>query len=420
MTKVLRLAAATIGLLVILLPVTGTLSLTFAQAAPATGTWKLTGSMHVARYGHTATLLKNGKVLVAGGSGTTLTSAELYDPTTGKWSLTGSLNVARENFKATPLPNGKVLVEGGIDSSGMALVSAELYDPTTGKWSLTGSMNAGRENHSAVLLSNGQVLVSGGDTGTQNNPYVCTIASAELYNPTTGTWSLTGSLHVARRFDSPSILLPNGKVLVAGGDDGAGYTCQSSSHGSTSHSTSFTGTGTSTHNTLSTVSYTPSSPCFCPHSLKSAELYDPTTGTWSLTGNMNTPRVSHSATSLPNNKVLVAGGEKCTNIYAGFCKTLATAEVYDATRGTWSLTGSLHSVRAGHLGTRLTSTVLVAGGGIASSELYNPSTGTWSLSGSMNVARSGNTQTRLSNGQVLVTGGRGSSGVLRSAELYTP
>src|SRR2546421_118516 len=323
MTKVLRLAVATIGLLVILLPVTGTLSLTFAQAAPATGTWKLTGSMHVARYGHTATLVKNGKVLVAGGSGTILTSAELYDPTTGKWSLTGSLNVARENFKATPLPNGKVLVEGGIDSSGMALVSAELYDPTTGKWSLTGSMNAGRENHSAVLLSNGKVLVSGGDTGTQNNPYVCTIASAELYNPTTGTWSLTGSLHVARRFDSPSILLPNGKVLVAGGDDGAGYTCQSSSHGSTSRSTSFTGTGTSTHNTLSTVRYTPSSPCFCPHSLKSAELYDPTTGTWSL-------------------------------------------------------------------------------------------------SGSMNVARSGNTQTRLSSDQVLVTGGRGSSGVLGSAELYTP
>ena len=76
---------------------------------------------------------------------------------------------------------------------------------------------------------------------------------------------------------------------------------------------------------------------------------------------------------MPNNKVLVAGGEKCTNVYVGFCKTLATAEVYDATRGTWSFTGSLQSVRAGHLGTRLTSTVLVAGGGIASSELYNSS-----------------------------------------------
>src|SRR5437588_13063034 len=98
--------------------------------------------MKVARYNHTATLLKNGKVLVVGGvdsSGNILASAELYNPTAGTWSLTGSLHVARENFKATPLSNGKVLVDGGIDSSGMALVSAELYDPTAGTLRLTGN-----------------------------------------------------------------------------------------------------------------------------------------------------------------------------------------------------------------------------------------------------------------------------------------
>jgi N-acetylneuraminic acid mutarotase len=89
-------------------------------------------------------------------------------------------------------------------------------------------------------------------------------------------------------------------------------------------------------------------------------------------------------------------------------------------KGKWSFTGSLHMPRAGHRGTRLTSMVLVAGGGLVSSEIYNATTGTWSPTGSMNIARSDNTQTRLTNGQVLVTGGRGSSGVLASAEVYIP
>ena len=163
----------------------------------------------------------------------------------------------------------------------------------------------------------------------------------------------------------------------------------------------------------------PLSPCFCPHSIKSAELYDPTVGTWSLTGNMNSPRVFHSATSLPNNKVLAAGGLKCTNVFFENCQSLASAEIYNVTTGKWSFTGSLHMPRADHRGTRLTSMVLVAGGGLVSSEIYNATTGTWSLTGSMNIARSDNTQMRLTSGQVLVTGGKGSSGVLASAEVYT-
>src|SRR5207237_1387013 len=159
----------------------------------------------------------NGKVLVAGGADT---SAELYDPTTGTWSLTGSLNVARENFAATPLNNGKVLIEGGKNGTGL-LTSAELYDPTTGTWSLTGSLNIARENQSKVLLTNGKVLIAGGDDGQREGDPNNVFASAELYDPTTGTWSLTGSLHIAR-VDFPMVLLPNGKVLIAGGDDGRG------------------------------------------------------------------------------------------------------------------------------------------------------------------------------------------------------
>ncbi len=116
-----------------------------------------------ARYSHTATLLLNGKILVAGGSDNsgTLTSAELYDPVSGAWSPTGSLTQARENHSATLLPNGKVLVTGGYNSTSGDLASAEVYDPATGTWSITGSLTTARELHTATLLSTGQVLVTG-------------------------------------------------------------------------------------------------------------------------------------------------------------------------------------------------------------------------------------------------------------------
>jgi hypothetical protein len=133
---------------------------------------------------------------------------------------------------------------------------------------------------------------------------------------------------------------------------------------------------------------------------------------------MNNARVFHTLTPLPNNKVLAAGGERCINPYVGNCKTLSSAEVYDASTGTWTRTADLHSARLGHTATRLASTVLVNGGGfyqpLASAELYNATTGTWSVTGTMNEARSGNTATRLASGQVLVAGPDA------SAELYTP
>ena len=128
--------------------------------AQSSGTWALTGSLNTARAVHTATLLPNGQVLVAGGENTTgiLASAELYNPSTGKWTETGSMSTPRINHQATLLANGQVLVSGGHNSTG-ALASAELFNPSTGQWTTTGSMTAPRTGHSALLLGNGQVLV---------------------------------------------------------------------------------------------------------------------------------------------------------------------------------------------------------------------------------------------------------------------
>ena len=162
--------------------VTGTIATKAPAQAP--GTWQATGSLATARYLYTATLLPNGQVLVAGGGANcffcdVLASAELYDPVSGMWTVTGSLATARREHTATLLPNGKVLVAGGYN--GDLLSSAELYDPATGLWTRTGSMATARYSHSATLLPNGKVLVAGGfDSGFNG------LASAELYDPATG------------------------------------------------------------------------------------------------------------------------------------------------------------------------------------------------------------------------------------------
>lgn len=148
----------------------------------------------------------------------------------GRYVPTGNLNVARSNGTATLLKNGKVLVVGGLDVNYNALASTEIYDPATGKFTLSGSMHIPRSGQMATLLANGDVLIAGGVTSFRNGPYnnVDWLRSAELYNPATGTFTMTGNMY-AYRFNGASILLPGGKVLITGGtesEDSSGLTPQ--------------------------------------------------------------------------------------------------------------------------------------------------------------------------------------------------
>ena len=187
---------------------------------PATGTWTATGPLAVERFQHTATLLPNGDVLVAGGGNgsfipTSLSSTELYHPAAGTWTTTKPLNTARRDHTATLLANGKALVAGGLINGNIRVASAELYDPAIGAWTATSPLNTARNAHTATLLPNGKVLVAGGLN------YPVSLSSAELYDPDSGTWTYTSPM-TTNRNEHVAMLLPNGKVLVVGGDSTGG------------------------------------------------------------------------------------------------------------------------------------------------------------------------------------------------------
>ncbi|WP_338068601.1 Kelch repeat-containing protein, partial [Archangium gephyra] len=165
-----------------------------ALQATSSGQWSFTGPLLTARWGHTATLLPSGKVLVTGGEDLIrfLTRAEVYDPGTGEWRTTDPLAMARRGHAATLLPSGKVLVTGGWNSRYTPLARAELYDPGTEKWHTTSDSFKARANHTATLLPSGKVLVTGGEDWNGS------LKSAEVYDPGTGEWRTTNALAEAR------------------------------------------------------------------------------------------------------------------------------------------------------------------------------------------------------------------------------
>ena len=402
-----------------------------ATSSTPSGKFSPTGSMH-SNYG-TATLLLDGRVLMTGDyTEQTIakytvraytTSAELYDPATGKFSPTGSMVQPQGGATATRLADGRVLFAGGAQFSAVAgqlvitrLATAELYDPATGTFSMTGSMSHPRLDHVAELLEDGEVLIAGGDG---NAP--ATDRTAELYDPRTGVFKPTGEMAIGRSMPSAT-QLADGRVLIVGGFE----------------------------NNL----------------LTSAEVYDPKTGTFSPTGSLATLRMFYTLTLLQDGRVLVAGGKQDSSA--------TSAEIYDPASGIFSPSGSFVTERAGASATLLLDgRVLFAGGTytalmgfvppgtvrsgveadarlggstqaglpvfadsralpttgpgipgatlpstiLATAELYDPATGKFVKTGSMGTARATQTATLLLDGRVLIAGGD-TTGL--SAELYQP
>ncbi len=323
----------------------------------------------------TATLLNNGKVLLAGNG-----IADLYDPATKTFSPTGNMVANRPGygFTATLLNNGMVLFTGGNDNS--AYTSAELYNPATATFTPTGSMTAARYGHMATLLNNGQVLIASGLYGGQP------LASAEIYDPLTGTFSPTGNL-LQSSTSSTATLLNDGRVLFAPGAEGV-------------DGVFYAGTNI--------------------HIPDLSQVYDPATGTFAFS-NAAPNRDNHTATLLNNGKILFAGGNQAKPGDT-LCSSCASAELYDPTTDTSTPTGSMITGRQQHTAILLNNgQVLIAGGyagnTTASTELYDPTTGTFTFAGNMTIPRVRPPSTRLNSGQVLINGGGSNS---YNSELYPP
>ena len=346
--------------------------------------WTTVAPMGSKRGSHTATLLTDGKVLVAGGTSSTsspqaLPSAEIFDPTINVWSTAAPMGTARSGHTATRLADGKVLVAGGFQPMGpqtIYLASAELYDPAADLWTPVGSLSTGRSNHRAVLLASGKVLIMG---GADSQSF---FASAELYDPATAAWTPAGPMSVARTVFAAA-LLASGKVIVTGG-----Y----------------------------------ASPTFA-----TTELYDPATNAWTPGAPMITGRYGHTATLLADDTVLVAGG----HYFDSNGSLYAAPELYDAAGDAWTQLAPMGTPRYIHTAARLASgKVLLAGGyggaALASAELYDPAAASFSAAGSMSTTRYAHSETLLPSGLVLVAGGAGPQGppltntMLASAELFGP
>jgi hypothetical protein len=370
----------------------GSLALTSAVAMAGSAqaqNFVATGSLHIARTNHHATLLLDGRVLVSGGrdgTAASIAAAEIFDPATGTWTVSGSNLTPRQEHAATRLLDGRLMVVGGVHHyfACSSNASAETFNPATGTWSLTGSLPAVVGTGAiAVTLADGRVLVTGG-----GNRCGSVFASAALFNPATNTWSATTPMSIPREFHS-GVLLADGRVLVAGGATSSPFNYQTST-----------------------------------------EIFDPATGSWSIAGGMATSRATACGAhvqsflgALPDGNVVAAGA------YTGSCSSgafpTAATEVFDVSTSTWSSAAAMSSPRGGTTVTTLASGELLIAGGfdgtvdLATAELFDGVTATWMTTGSLLTPRSGHSATLLLDGRVLIAAGQQST-LLNTAELYSP
>jgi hypothetical protein len=357
--------------------------LALATRTPASpGMLVPTGNTTMARFAHTATLLLNGKVLIAGGmeqNGVWLDSAELYDPAKGRFNATGKMNTRRAGATATLLPNGTVLIAGGNDDSGKSLASAEIYDPNTNSFSATGSLSVPRGDAIAVLLKTGKVLVAGGSAAGDDEQ----LASAELYDPLTGRFLPTGSMHGPRSYFT-AVALKNGKVLVAGGLSGGQYPY---------------------HKVEAT-----------------AEVYDPLTGRFTLAGDMSVPRYKQGAALLPDGRVLIVGGSNEDGRQSKYSST----EIFDPQINAFQPGPRMKFPRYKLLSgvTPLNDGRILIAGGAELPEIYDPAHGVFvPLSDDPLDGFLFSTATLLPDGRVLMVDGYGhhpAAGAVNHATLWKP
>ncbi|MCY1002889.1 kelch-like protein [Myxococcus sp. MISCRS1] len=396
----------------------------------ATETWTQVDAVGEGRIDHTATSLSPGRVLVTGGrhAGGALGSTVLVDVAQRAATPGPALSTPRYGHTATLLRSGQVLVAGGLGARGEALASTELFDPETGTWSQTVPLAAARHGHEAILLDAGKVLLVGGQGAGGE------LASAEVYDPGTKTWTNADRLLV-QRGNHTATLLPSGQVLVVGGSNrlvsSGAYLSAVERYDSVAGTwralaplrvarDGHTATLLASGGVLVVGGYNGG------EHVAEVERFDPVREEWLTGGRLEKGRDLHSATRLASGKVLVAGGHDDHG-------TLATAELYDPVLGTWSRTGPMATARAAHTATLLPSgKVLVAGGfahasGISaplqSAELYDPATEQWTSAGALVSGRGAHTATLLQNGDVLVAGGYAEQmgkGSLATAERYDP
>jgi hypothetical protein len=357
-------------------------------------------AMTTPRANAAAIRLGDGRVLICGGTATgevggVLSSGELYNPAARTFTPTGSMTVPRAGQTITMLHDGRVLLTGGDQNAGFRsqLASAEIYDPATGTFNATGSMSTPREGHTATMLRDGRVLIVGGSpNGIQ------TTGSAEIYDPSSSTFRRTGHLHQPR-VAHVAALLGTGKVLIAGGGRGGmpgGY-----------------------------ISY------------DTAEMYDPATSSFTaVRAHMKSDRVGAAAVKLNDGRVLIVGGKsgrmmtsRLRNI-ASFTP-LNTAEIYDPESGAFVRTGDMNAPHYLATATMLADgNVLVVGGyriqgpiviGMRDAEVFQPETNRFSGVGQTTVARLTNTATPLNDGEVLIAGGVADKALITAAvEFYSP